>query len=100
MITGKSAEISSNGVAGITVGESVYDGTTNTQTTRVTIAKGNYPQVSHLMSLTFTGTQTSELAPNNTGFRNLRFIAPGYADKQDQLFTDDWAAVMKPFGES
>jgi hypothetical protein len=98
-ITGQAASITFGdpSIKGITIGESVYDADTNIQTTPVTFATGKFPAVVNLVALKFEGTQATPVSPNNTGFTNLKFLAPGYKDKPEQLFTDNWAAVLKPF---
>ena len=63
----------------------------------ITIASGNYPLVSNLLILKFTNTKRNATANINTGFRNLRIHRPGYPPSSSQLFTDDFAAMMRPF---
>jgi hypothetical protein len=38
----------------------------------------------------------NSVAPGNHP-RNMRFIRPGYHDRQDQVFADDWLALWKDF---
>ena len=99
LITGNADKVSLSdpGTKGITLGKSSYDKKSNTLTVTVTIAKGKYPQVSNLVVLKFEGTQANATAAKGSGFTGLRFIMPGYAAKPTQLFSDNWAALMKPF---
>ena len=96
MIEGQAESItlSDPTMKGVTVGSSTYDADSNTQTTTVTLAKGTYPEVANLVVLKFEGTRATPVSENNTGFINLRFIHPDYADKPHQLFTDNWSAIV------
>eukprot|EP00040_Diaphanoeca_grandis_P035385 m.222362 g.222362 ORF g.222362 m.222362 type:complete len:742 (-) comp33372_c1_seq1:245-2470(-) len=85
------------GMKGVTIGTPSYDAASNTMTTTVTIAKGKYPAVSNLMVLQFNDTRATPASNNNTGFTNLEFRMPTYETKPTQLFSDNWAALMKPF---
>ena len=82
------------------LGASAYDAGTNTQATPITIAKGKFPEVVNLLVLTFSDTQSNSSAPLGTGFSDLKLLMPGYAagstSKPTPLFSDDWAALLKP----
>lgn len=88
--------LSDPAIKGITLGAATYDASSNTQTQTLTIAKGKYPDVVNLVVLKFENTQQDASADQGSGFRDLRLVMPGFAGKQ-QLFSDNWAALMKPF---
>ena len=66
-------------IKGITLGEASYSAATNTQMQPLTIAKGKY-------------------LTKGTGFRDLKMLMPAHDSLPTrQLFSDNWAALMKPF---
>ena len=91
------ADVSLVSNQGISLGPTHYDAGTNTLTANITIAPGHYPGVSNLLILRFTNTRRNATAPANSGFQHLRVHRPGYGHASKQLFTDDFAAMMRPF---
>eukprot|EP01052_Picozoa_sp_SAG31_P034361 SAG31_NODE_4006_length_3672_cov_1.463196_3_plen_459_part_00 len=84
-------------IEGITLGAAKYDSSANTLRQTLTIAKGKFPQVVNLLVLKFEDTQQDAAAAKGTGFRDLRMLQPGHSVTGKQLFSDNWAALMKTF---
>jgi len=102
-------------IKGITLGVASYEPASNRMMLPVTIAKGKYPAVVNLLVLNFTGTRANASAANNTGFTDLQLLMPGSGNRGTslaaaemlatstspapaaQLFSDNWAALLKPF---
>ena len=66
------------------------------QTQDLIIAEGKYPQVVNLVALKFEDTQQNANAARDR-FRDLQMLMPGHKLPSKQLFSDNWAALMKPF---
>jgi hypothetical protein len=99
-LTGKATvSLSDPAIKGITLGAVSYDAASNTQTQTLTIAKGKYPEIVNLVALKFEDTQQDADAAKGSGFSQLQMLMPGYDQKKKaaQLFSDNWAALMKPF---
>jgi hypothetical protein len=69
-----------------------FDPETNTTTARVVV-----PQGSALLILSFRRTRRTADAQPGSGFRSLRMIRPGYADRPNQVFTDEFLESFQPF---
>lgn len=85
---------------GISLGAPTYNAAANQLVQPIIFAKGSYPAVQNLLQLRFLNTRASPDSPektNGTGFRDLRILRPGYAATSKQLFTDNWAALMKTY---
>jgi hypothetical protein len=99
MLTGN-ATVELVSPVGISLGAPTYDATANQLVQPIIFAKGSYPAVQNLLELRFLNTRASPDSPqkaNGTGFRDLRILRPGYAATSKQLFTDNWAALMKTY---
>lgn len=67
----------------------------------IIFAKGGYPKVQNLLVLTFADTRATSGSDPGSGFTDLRILRPGFtppaAGQQQQLFTDNWAALLGIF---
>jgi hypothetical protein len=98
VLSGKATvSLSDPSIQGISLGKSRYHPGTNKQTQSLTIAAGKYPQVVNLVVLQFKDTQQNATASVGSGFRDLQLLMPGHDPSATQLFSNNWAALMKPF---
>eukprot|EP00730_Choanoeca_flexa_P017862 TRINITY_DN8644_c0_g1_i1.p1 TRINITY_DN8644_c0_g1~~TRINITY_DN8644_c0_g1_i1.p1 ORF type:complete len:620 (+),score=168.54 TRINITY_DN8644_c0_g1_i1:126-1985(+) len=94
------ADVSINyaaGCKGIRMVNQTYDPFANELLAYLEFDKGGWPKVANLLVLQFNNTRRTASSPNNTGFTDLRVIHENYFDRQEQLFTDEWAALMAPY---
>jgi hypothetical protein len=84
---------------GISLGTPSYNQATNTLTQPIVFAKGKYPHVENLLVLAFNQTKATPTSAVGTGFKGMQILRPGYSPSGHgtQLFTDNWAQLLKIF---
>eukprot|EP00730_Choanoeca_flexa_P013540 TRINITY_DN5433_c0_g1_i2.p1 TRINITY_DN5433_c0_g1~~TRINITY_DN5433_c0_g1_i2.p1 ORF type:complete len:631 (+),score=162.04 TRINITY_DN5433_c0_g1_i2:274-1893(+) len=85
------------GCKGVNFVNQTYDAFANELTAYIEFEKGDWPKVANLLVLLFQNTRRYASAANGTGFTDLRVVHEKYFDRQDQLFTDEWAELMAPY---
>ncbi len=69
-----------------------FDQATNTTTAELTVQEGRW-----LIILRFTDTRLTPTSPPNSGFRNLRVLRPGYHNRPNQVFRQEYLNALAPF---